>query len=198
MDRMQIYQPGTGRWLHPKASANVAPPNLKPLVLVAWRTGGKAHGWAYGIVAPQEAPGEIPSPLGFGMLVCRVERKVYRILAVCTKLPYDIVIGLARRYGTLNELMRQIPNAKHMLEDPFTAAILYHGTTEENQMNDDQLTAKHTAFSTMQDLLEAKGGYFPTLHTQSADTDREELGRLADAYDAYQHARGDSRRAMRV
>lgn len=64
-------------------------------------------------------------------------------------------------------------------------------------MNDDQLTAKHTAFSTMQDLLEAKGGYFPSLRAQSADTDREELGLLADAYDAYQAARGDSRRAHR-
>ena len=64
-------------------------------------------------------------------------------------------------------------------------------------MNDDQLTAKHTAFSTMQELLEAKGGYFPSLRTQSARTDREELGQLADAYDAYQHARGDARRAFR-
>ena len=128
MNRVQIYQPGTGRWLHPKATAN-----LKPFVLVAWRTGGKAHGWAYGIVAPQEAPGEIPSPLGFGMLVCRPERKVHGWLALCSKLTYDIVIGLARRYGTLNELMRQMPKAEHMLEDPFTAAILYHGTTEDNK-----------------------------------------------------------------
>lgn len=72
-------------------------------------------------------------------------------------------------------------------------------------MNDDQLVAKHTAFKNMDELLGAKGGYYPTLRTQSANDDhpqlqpseREELGRLADAYDAYQHARGDSRRAHR-
>lgn len=65
-------------------------------------------------------------------------------------------------------------------------------------MNDDQLTAKHTAFATMQDLLEAKGGYFPSLRCESArGPEAEELCRLANAYDAYQHARGDSRRAHR-
>lgn len=64
-------------------------------------------------------------------------------------------------------------------------------------MNDDKLTAKHTAFSTMQKMLNAKGGYRPTLRTQSAATGRDELGLLADAYDAYQAARGDSRRAYR-
>ena len=68
---------------------------------------------------------------------------------------------------------------------------------EMNKMDDDQLTAKHTAFTTMQDLLEAKGGYFPSIRTLSAKTDRIELGRLADAYDAYQETRGDSRRAYR-
>lgn len=70
---------------------------------------------------------------------------------------------------------------------------------ETMTLNDDQLTTKHTAFKSMQDLLEAKGGYFPCLRTQSGATrDLEELGRLADAYDAYQHARRDSRRAYRT
>ena len=128
---LQIYQERPPRWLGRKASATAGPAALKLLVLVAWRTGGKARGWCYGIVAPQEAPGEIPSPLGFGLLVCRADRKSYKWLSLCNKLPYDIVIGLARRYGTLNELMRQIPNAAHMLEDPFTAAILYHGITQD-------------------------------------------------------------------
>ncbi len=64
-------------------------------------------------------------------------------------------------------------------------------------MNDDQLTAKHTAFTSMQELLEAKGGYYPSLRTQSAIIDRDELCVLANAYDTYQQARGDSRRACR-
>jgi hypothetical protein len=68
-----------------------------------------------------------------------------------------------------------------------------------NNLNDDELTAKHTAFATMHDLLVARGGYVPTLRTQSARnaTERAELGRLADAYDAYQVARGSRRRAHR-
>lgn len=64
-------------------------------------------------------------------------------------------------------------------------------------LHDDQLTAKHTAFATMQEMLTAKGGYRPSLRTQSAHADREELMQLADAYDAYQSARGSSRRACR-
>ncbi len=129
---LQIYQERPARWLSRKTGATAGPQSLKPLVLVAWRTGrGVARGWCYGVVAPQELPGDFPSPLGFGLLICRADRKSYKWLALCNKLPYDIVIGLARRYGTLNELMRQIPNAAHMLEDPFTAAILYHGITQD-------------------------------------------------------------------
>ena len=66
-------------------------------------------------------------------------------------------------------------------------------------MNDDELTAKHTASRTMQEMLDAKGGYFPSLRTASSRTriDRQELTRLANAYDAYQAARGDARRAYR-
>jgi len=75
-------------------------------------------------------------------------------------------------------------------------------TRKENEpgpINDDQLTAKYTAFRTMQEMLNAKGGYSPSLRTQSAATyqERIELGLLADAYDAYQGARGDPRRATR-
>lgn len=66
-------------------------------------------------------------------------------------------------------------------------------------LSDDQLAAKHTAFQDMEELLNAKGGFFPSLRTLSARTHRErrELSRLADSYDAYQEARGDARRALR-
>jgi len=66
-------------------------------------------------------------------------------------------------------------------------------------ISDDDLVRKYTAFESMDALLNAPGGYFPSLHTQSAKSFRErgELGRLADAYDAHQEARGDERRAFR-
>jgi len=71
--------------------------------------------------------------------------------------------------------------------------------TQRATISDDQLAAKHTAFRSMDDLLNAKGGFYPSLRIQSSKKaqDREELGRLADAYDAYQAARGDARRALR-
>ena len=64
-------------------------------------------------------------------------------------------------------------------------------------ISDDALTAKYTAFKSIQEMLDAKGGYFPSLRTESAHTGRTEIARLADAYDAYQSARGDPRRAYR-
>lgn len=67
-----------------------------------------------------------------------------------------------------------------------------------NTMNDDELTAKYTAFASMQELLTAKGGYRPSLRCESASGTRgRDLTQLANAYDAYQAARGDSRRAFR-
>ena len=61
------------------------------------------------------------------------------------------------------------------------------------------LTRKHTAFLSFADLLDALGGFYPSLRTQSADRDddRRELTELADAYDAAQAVRGDHRRALR-
>jgi hypothetical protein len=66
-------------------------------------------------------------------------------------------------------------------------------------MNDDAATRKHTAFGSMEEMLNAGNCYRPTFATYSAPNlaERIELGRLADAYDAYQHARGDKRRAIR-
>lgn len=62
----------------------------------------------------------------------------------------------------------------------------------------DQLTARHTAFQTMQDMLFAAGNYFPSIPTKSTrGTRRTELTRIANTYDAYQAVLGDSRRACR-
>ncbi len=57
----------------------------------------------------------------------------------------------------------------------------------------DALTAKHTAFKTFPEMANAAGGYFPTLYTF-----RREGKIIADAYDKFQAARGDRRRASRI
>nr|WP_321465135.1 hypothetical protein [uncultured Desulfobulbus sp.] len=57
----------------------------------------------------------------------------------------------------------------------------------------DQLTIKHTAFPRFSDLLNAGGGYRPSLGTSSST----EKSVLADAYDKAQGLRGDRRKAFR-
>ena len=63
----------------------------------------------------------------------------------------------------------------------------------------DALTLCHTAFHNFRGLLNAAGGYSPSLRTESASSaeHRRELTDLADGYDKAQAARGDSRRAFR-
>ena len=56
----------------------------------------------------------------------------------------------------------------------------------------DQLIARRTGFSSLDDMLNARGGYRP-----SCDVSRLEMELIADAYDAAQAARGDERRAFR-
>jgi len=59
--------------------------------------------------------------------------------------------------------------------------------------NLDQLTVKHTAFPGFADLLNAGGGYRPSLGTSKS----VEKTMLADAYDKAQEQRGDDRKAFR-
>jgi hypothetical protein len=63
----------------------------------------------------------------------------------------------------------------------------------------DLLTQQYTAFRSFAAMLDAVGGFFPSLRTVSSSPAAEcrELTELADAYDAEQAARGDSRRAFR-
>jgi hypothetical protein len=56
-----------------------------------------------------------------------------------------------------------------------------------------ELTTKHTAFKNFSRMLNAAGGYSPTLRP---DIDPE-LAELADLYDAAQSDRNDPRRAYR-
>ena len=56
----------------------------------------------------------------------------------------------------------------------------------------DDLIAHNTGFSSLDDMLNARGGYRP-----SCDVSRLEMELIADAYDAAQTARGDERRAFR-
>jgi len=55
----------------------------------------------------------------------------------------------------------------------------------------DKITDTRTAFNSFQELLDAPGGYFPSLRKTVA-----EESFLADCYDAAQTERGDSRRAF--
>lgn len=55
-----------------------------------------------------------------------------------------------------------------------------------------QLTTKHTAFTSLLDMMDAKGSYRPSM-----DVREPEIKELADIYDAAQEARGDDRRAFR-
>jgi len=56
----------------------------------------------------------------------------------------------------------------------------------------DYLIAHNSGFSSLDDMLNARGGYRP-----SCDVSRLEMELIADAYDAAQSARGDERRAFR-
>ena len=64
--------------------------------------------------------------------------------------------------------------------------------TVEPVVDVDDLIAHNTGFSTLDDMLNARGGYRP-----SCDVSRLEMELIADAYDAAQTARGDERRAFR-
>lgn len=63
----------------------------------------------------------------------------------------------------------------------------------------DRLTRKHSAFASIAELVTAPR-YRPTLYTTAARRvqDRAELKLIADYYDGYMLAVGDSRRAYRV
>lgn len=63
----------------------------------------------------------------------------------------------------------------------------------------EELVRKYTASKTLDELLSAAGGYFPSIRCKSAKDaqERAELTLLADAYDTAQELRGDPRRAYR-
>jgi hypothetical protein len=71
----------------------------------------------------------------------------------------------------------------NLLADLFTAAQL---------KNLDRIVKAHACFASFEDLVDAKGGYRPTLRIDESD----ELCELAVAYDAFQASRGDTRRAF--
>lgn len=56
----------------------------------------------------------------------------------------------------------------------------------------DQLIARRTGFSSLNDMLNARGGYRP-----SCDVSDPDMHMIANAYDVAQTARGDERRAFR-
>jgi hypothetical protein len=76
---------------------------------------------------------------------------------------------------------------RHTRNDPVWGRRLF-ALLETN----DVLTRKHTAFSSFSGLVNAKGGYRPTLRN-----DDPEVWALAEMYDEYQACQGDARRAYR-
>ena len=59
------------------------------------------------------------------------------------------------------------------------------------------LTVKYTAFDTFEDLLNAKGLYYPSFNTNGNSTTNKQLKILADEYDTAQENKGSFKRAMR-
>jgi len=57
-----------------------------------------------------------------------------------------------------------------------------------------QTTRKYTAFESFNDMVNAEGGYRPSLRSESIP----DLKILADYYDKAQEAKGDRRRAHRT
>lgn len=60
----------------------------------------------------------------------------------------------------------------------------------------DIITSTYTGFTRFELLLNAKGGYRPTINTR-CKVNGKVMRLLADAYDLAQTARGDARRAFR-
>ncbi len=62
----------------------------------------------------------------------------------------------------------------------------------------DELTAKYTSFENMKSLLNAEGGYRPSIQVNSTEGQEHfDLWVLAQTYDLEQKLRGDERRAFR-
>ena len=61
----------------------------------------------------------------------------------------------------------------------------------------DALTLRHTAFYNFRGLINADGGYWPSLRVTDP-VHGVEITDLADAYDNTQQQRGDARRAFRT
>jgi len=64
----------------------------------------------------------------------------------------------------------------------------------------DKICQRHTAFASFEHLVDASRRYHPTIRYGAiglSDKEREDLRLLADAYDLFQAARGDDRRAYR-
>lgn len=64
-----------------------------------------------------------------------------------------------------------------------------------NTVNLDAITKRHSGFDCFEDMLNADGGYRPTIRIDGRF--KAELKVLADAYDNAQETRGDARRAYR-
>ena len=60
-----------------------------------------------------------------------------------------------------------------------------------------ELVRKHTAFASFEAMIHSAPHYRPTLRTGGRSKMAKEMAQIADAYDAAQAARGDSRRAYR-
>lgn len=101
-----------------------------------------------------------------------------------------------RSHFIFNRERRKIASGK------YGKVVLHYGNLKRNSYEivqtadswneSDILAVTHTAFDCFQSLLDAKGGFFPSL-----DVSHPERWKLADLYDEAQAKRNDRRRAMR-
>lgn len=108
--------------------------------------------------------------------------------------PRAVALNLSRRAAALVLRITKIPAGARVQRRFLDFTLLTKvGDKKRTPMksNLDQLTASHTAFASFGELLNAPG-YRPSLNCAKPD-----LRTLADAYDAAQGKRADSRRAFR-
>lgn len=92
-------------------------------------------------------------------------------------------------------IARHLNRKTGQLENNFRPRFAMKPLEAEEKIALDKITRNHSAFDTFEDLLNAAGGYRPTIRCNGKGGD--ERRRLDDAYDRAQEARGDLRRAFR-
>ena len=101
--------------------------------------------------------------------------------------PRESWSGVGRRFGVTGQTIRRVVTGELRRRAPGPI-----------QLHEEVLTRRLTAFAAFADLLNAAGGYRPSIYTSGRNAaENSEHGALARIYDAVQERRGDPRRAFR-